>query len=64
METKEKMKKGRHSTATVRKASKHGEHTQKMMSFRLDLDNEQHLAKEANKGRLINELLRQHYKQA
>lgn len=42
----------------TRKAWKHGERTQKMMSFRLDADLEAYLTFWANKGRLINELLR------
>ena len=43
----------------TRKAWKHGERTQKMMSFRLDADLVAYLGAWANKGRLINELLRQ-----
>lgn len=43
----------------TRKAWKHGERTQKMMSFRLDADLVAYLDGWANKGRLINELLRQ-----
>lgn len=42
----------------TRKAWKHGERTQKMMSFRLDADLAAYLEGWANKGRLINELLR------
>lgn len=42
----------------TRKAWKHGERTQKMMSFRLDADLVAYLSAWANKGRLINELLR------
>lgn len=42
----------------TRKAWKHGERTQKMMSFRLDADLVAYLGAWANKGRLINELLR------
>lgn len=42
----------------TRKAWKHGERTQKMMSFRLDADLDAYLDGWANKGRLINELLR------
>ena len=38
MEEKEKKTKERASTATLRKASKKGEVTQKMMSFRVDAD--------------------------
>lgn len=42
----------------TRKAWKHGERTQKMMSFRLDADLVAYLNAWANKGRLINELIR------
>lgn len=52
----------RKSKATVRKASSHGVTTQKMVSFRCDLDLIENLQAEPNKGRLINELLRKHYK--
>lgn len=38
---------------------KHGETTQKMMSFRLDNDLVESLKSVANKGRLINELIRE-----
>lgn len=61
MEEKEK-RDGRKSTATIRKASKKGEVTQKMVSFRLDADLLELLQQEQNKGRLINNLLRKHYK--
>lgn len=46
----------------VRKAYTWGGITQKMMSFKIDLDMWERLNGEANKGRLINNLLRQHYK--
>lgn len=62
METKSEKKK-RPSTATVRKASKHGARTQRMMAFRIDEENVERLSKEPNKGRLINELLEKHYSQ-
>lgn len=61
MEEKEK-RDGHKSTATIRKASKKGEVTQKMVSFRLDADLLELLQQEQNKGRLINNLLRKHYK--
>lgn len=63
METTEKKRKERKSTASIRKASRHGEHTQKMMSFRIDEVNAEKLAREPNKGRLINNLLAEHYRQ-
>lgn len=45
----------------VRKAYTWGGITQKMMSFKIDLDLWERLKGEANKGRLINKLLRNHY---
>lgn len=57
----EKEKKKRPSAATIRKASSHGVKTQKMMSFRVDNEVAEKLDQEANKGRLINDLLRKHY---
>lgn len=45
----------------VRKAFRHGTITQKMMSFKIDLDIVERLQEEQNKGRLINNLLREHY---
>lgn len=36
-----------------------GRITQKMMSFRLDNDLEEHLRKQVNKGRYINNLIRE-----
>lgn len=51
----------RKSTASVRKASRHGVTTQKMMAFKIDLDLAEKMQGERNKGRLINDLLRQHY---
>lgn len=62
METNTKERVARESRATIRKASKHGVTTQKMMSFKVDLEVWEKLTSEANKGRLINELLKQHYK--
>lgn len=38
-----------------------GKVTQKMCSFKIDLDIVERLKSEANKGRLINNLLREHY---
>lgn len=58
----EQEKKKRASTATIRKTFEKGVRTQKMMTFRLDSDLEEKLNQEPNKGRLINELLRVHYK--
>lgn len=55
-------KKRRPSTATVKKSAQHGVITQKMMSFKVDIDILSRLNHEQNKGRLINELLRKHYK--
>lgn len=43
-----------------RKEFKHGMITQKMMSFKVDLDLCDWLKTVANKGRLINQLLRQY----
>lgn len=43
-----------------RKEYKHGQVTQKMMSFKVDLDLCDWLKTVANKGRLINQLLRQY----
>lgn len=45
-----------------RKEYKHGTITQKMLSFKLDLDLFARLKQEPNKGRLINNLIREHYK--
>lgn len=56
-----KKKRERVSTATIRKACSKGQVTQKMMTFRLDGDLVEELEKEVNKGRLINNLLREHY---
>lgn len=44
-----------------RKESKWGEVTQKMMSFKLDLDLLEKLKTVPNKGRLINKLLREYF---
>lgn len=49
MEQKERIKK---------ESIKRGQITQKMMNFRIDLENVEHLNKQANKGRYINELIR------
>ena len=57
-----KEKKERASTATIKKAFKRdGSRSQKMVSFRLDNELQPYLDQEANKGRLINELLKKHY---
>ena len=61
MEEKEEKKSKRESTATVKKAFIWGKVTQKMMSFKIDLELAARLKDEPNKGRLINELLRKHY---
>lgn len=61
MENK-KEKKERKSTATIRKACKLGVRTQKMVTFRLDIELEERLNQERNKGRLINNLLKEHFK--
>lgn len=58
----EKETKKRASTATIRKSFEKGKRTQKMMTFRLDCDLETKLNQESNKGRLINDLLREHFK--
>lgn len=63
MEEQDKKKAQRPSTASVRKSSKHGQTTQKMMCFKVDLDMWEHLQHEANKGRLINKLLADYYGQ-
>ena len=44
-----------------RKQYRWGSITQKMMSFKIDLDLLERLQQEPNKGRLLNNLLRQHY---
>lgn len=46
----------------MRKEYQHGKVTQKMLSFKIDLDILARLKQEVNKGRLINNLLRDHYK--
>ena len=61
MEEKDEKKAKRKSTATVKKTFIWGQVTQKMMSFRIDLELVVRLNQEPNKGRLINELLRKHY---
>lgn len=45
----------------VRKQSTWGKVTQKMMTFKIDLDLLERLQQEVNKGRLLNNLLRKHY---
>lgn len=50
MKEKELIKKGDNRTGRI---------TQKMMSFRLDNDLEEYLGKQVNKGRYINNLIRQ-----
>lgn len=44
-----------------RKEYRWGSITQKMMSFKIDLDLLERLQLEPNKGRLINNLLRRHF---
>lgn len=61
MEKNEKTKKERASKATLRKASKKGEVTQKMMSFRVDADVWESMQGLPNKGRFLNDLVRRHY---
>lgn len=63
MEENEQKKKSRGSTATVKKPFIWGQVTQKMMSFKIDLELVARLQGEPNKGRLINELLRKHYEE-
>lgn len=41
-----------------RKYAKHGERSQKLIAFRLDLENEFWLSTQANKGRYLNNLIR------
>lgn len=38
-----------------------GEKTQKMMSFRVDFENWEPLSKVSNKGRLLNDLLKEYF---
>ena len=64
MEKENEKKRQRPSVASVKKASKHGEITQKMMAFKVDLDLAEKMQGERNKGRLINNLLRKHYMQS
>ncbi|MER2032578.1 hypothetical protein [Exiguobacterium indicum] len=45
----------------VKKPFKWGERTQKMMSFKVDLDLAERLVEVRNKGRLINNLLREYF---
>lgn len=45
-----------------RKAYKWGQRTQKMMSFKVDLDLAARLVEVKNKGRLLNNLLRDYFK--
>ena len=59
MENEEK--KPRKSTATVRRASTHGQTLTKTMTFKVDKELLEALNKEPNKGRLINDLLHKHY---
>lgn len=60
----ETKKKKRKSTATIRKASTKGTTTQKMMSFRVDMTNWEHLEGIPNKGKLINDLLAAYFLKA
>lgn len=63
MEEQKKKKRKWVSTATIRKAYTKAEVSTKMMSFRLDKDLIEKLDGEVNKGRLINNLLREHYRE-
>lgn len=45
-----------------RKTFRWGQRTQKMMSFKVDLDLAERLVEVKNKGRLINNLLRDYFK--
>lgn len=45
----------------IKKKWSWGKQTQKMMSFKIDIDLAERMTQEANKGRLINNLLRKHY---
>ena len=54
-------KKKRPSVAEVRKAFIRGKVTQRPMNFKCDLDNFEKLKGVKNKGRLINELLRNYF---
>ena len=51
------MEKNEERKTQPKKQFKLGVVTQKMMSFRLDIDNIEYLNTKANKGRFINELL-------
>lgn len=52
------MKESKINQAGTRKAySCRGEKTQKMMSFRLDIENYEYLSTKPNKGRFINDLI-------
>lgn len=62
MEEEKARKRRKSPEERIRKAYTWGGITQKMMSFKIDLDLLERLKGEANKGRLINNLLRQHYK--
>ena len=57
----ENEKKKRKSTATIRRASTRGVIAQKAMTFRVDSVLVPYLEQEQNKGRLINNLLYEHY---
>lgn len=54
-------KKKRPSVAEVRKAFIRGKVTQRPLNFKCDLDNFEKLRGVKNKGRLINELLRNYF---
>lgn len=57
----ENEKKKRKSSATIRRASTRGVIAQKAMTFRVDSVLVPYLEQEVNKGRLINNLLYEHY---
>lgn len=60
-EANEGKKKKRPSVAEVRKAFIRGKVTQRPLNFKCDLDNFEKLKGVKNKGRLINELLRNYF---
>lgn len=57
----QKKKKARPSIASVRKAFIRGRVTQRPLTFKVDNDNYEKLLGVKNKGRLINELLRNYF---
>lgn len=51
------MEKQKQDAVRIKKEWKHGVRTQKMMSFKIDLDLIEYLNTKPNKGRYINELI-------